>query len=139
MKIETTLTMNRAQAQVMTDALDLAADANDADSPSIAAELRAARNTMDVGPGDSGAQYSITISRAALTQVAIGCQMIAEWDEEGDQPTALTDEQRDGLVAMIDALKKGGAQAGRRGCRPWAWDDAAIRRGEAKARKMGSR
>lgn len=105
---EVVLTLTRAQAQVMIDAMDLAADANDADSL-IAAELRAARNTMDVGPSDSGTQYSITISRAALTQVAIGCQMIAEWDEEGDQPTALTDEQRDGLVAMIDALKKGGA------------------------------
>lgn len=102
---EVVLTMTRAQAQVMIDAMDVACDAH----VNRVREIRATQRALNAKMIDSLEVFEERIGFDALTQVAIGCELIAEWDEEGDQPTALTDEQRDGLVAMIDALKKGGA------------------------------
>lgn len=114
MKIQPTefsLTITRAEAEVVTDAMDMACDAQDtqdADCRAIVQDIRGAQRSMKAKLQDGVEVIVERIGAEAMRQVAIGLELLAEWVEEDEQPTALDEAQQDALVAIVDAIRASG-------------------------------
>ena len=114
MKIQPTefsLTLTRAEAEVVVDAMDMACDAQDTRSAvdrAIVQDIRGAQRSIKAKLHDGEEVIVERLGTESVRQVAIGLEIIAEWVAEDEQPTALDEAQQDALVAIVDAIRTSG-------------------------------
>lgn len=99
-------TQTKAETSLALYALDMAIDANDGNlgANRIAVELRKAQRAPRTQEGN----LRITISAAALEQIAIGFEILADFQMDGAMDP-LSDEEQDALVAILAHNKRVGA------------------------------
>lgn len=99
-------TQTKAETSLALYAMDMAIDANDGNPGAnpIAVELRKAQRAPRTQEGN----LRITISAAALEQIAIGFEILADFQVDGVMDP-LSDEEQDALVAILAHNKRVGA------------------------------
>lgn len=99
------LTLTRTEAEVLVDALDMAADNADG---YLQRGLRSAQRSIASQLADRVTTVMESLGWEEAQQVAVGCEVLAGWIEEDEQPHTLEPEQ----VTALKDLQTAFAQAG---------------------------